>query len=170
MTPKRACGDCQLCCKLLPIPVLEKKAGTKCRFQRHHKGCTVHGTVKQPRECKLWFCRWLLNDDAAALSRPDRAHYVIDMMPDELAVTDDETGERQTFNAIQVWVDPDYPDAWRDDDAFFDWVKRKGLAGHPVMIRNGTRNAMGVFTPNLSPTGEWFIQGGTINETMGLWK
>lgn len=170
MTPKRACGDCQLCCKLLPIPALNKPAGRKCQFQRHHKGCIVHGTAQQPSACRLWFCRWLINDDAANLPRPDRAHYVIDMMPDELAITDDQTGKRHSFTAIQVWVDPDYPDAWRDDDAFFAWVKGKGKQGFPILLRNGTREASGIFTPDVSPTGEWIIQGGTINKDMGLWK
>ena len=27
----RACGDCRLCCKVFPLPVLEKPAGTWCR-------------------------------------------------------------------------------------------------------------------------------------------
>jgi hypothetical protein len=27
---KRQCGECQLCCKLLPVPPLNKKAGERC--------------------------------------------------------------------------------------------------------------------------------------------
>ena len=74
----RQCGDCQLCCKLLPVPPLEKKAGQRCQHQKFGKGCTVyHSRAGMPMECSIWNCRWLVNDDADELSRPDRVHYVI---------------------------------------------------------------------------------------------
>jgi hypothetical protein len=47
----RQCGDCQLCCKLLPVPPLQKAAGVACRFQKFHKG----------------FLRWTLRGWVAAL-------------------------------------------------------------------------------------------------------
>ena len=77
----RRCGECTLCCKLLPVVELKKKANTPCQFQRSGKGCTVHGTRKQPTSCAIWSCRWLMNEDADELARPDRSHYVIDPSP-----------------------------------------------------------------------------------------
>ena len=38
----RQCGECTLCCKLLPVPPLNKLAGQKCKHQRFpHHGCAV---------------------------------------------------------------------------------------------------------------------------------
>lgn len=47
---KRQCGDSQLCCKLLPVPPLQKAAGASCRFQKFHKGCTVYHRREMPPE------------------------------------------------------------------------------------------------------------------------
>ena len=70
---ERKCGDCQLCCKLLPTKEIGKVANTRCEHQRTGKGCTIY--ARRPFSCSSWSCRWLLEDDTADLSRPDRAHY-----------------------------------------------------------------------------------------------
>jgi len=57
------------------------------------KGCAIY--AKRPMSCALWNCRWLVNDDTAELSRPDRSPYVIDIMPDYVTVLDRETGVRR---------------------------------------------------------------------------
>jgi len=99
----RQCGACTLCCKLLPVHDgvlingkrmqgnLDKPAGERCRYQRH-TGCTVYNTALMPACCKMWNCRWLGNDDTGDLSRPDRSHYVIDIMPDYVTVVDNAGG------------------------------------------------------------------------------
>lgn len=170
---KRECGGCTLCCKLLPIPPLNKLAGIKCKFQRHNKGCTVHGTVEQPRACQVWHCRWLLNDDAGKLSRPDRAHYVIDMLPDEITIQPDDKSEPpKKYIAVQVWIDPDYPEAWKQDDELFAWVLRKAEHGIPTLLRinkGEARQGIGLIAPPITGKG-WVISEGTINMSMGLWK
>jgi hypothetical protein len=64
----RQCGDCQLCCKLLPVPPLQKAAGVACRFQKFHKGC--RSTVAQgirAVSCSTRFLRWTLRGWVAAL-------------------------------------------------------------------------------------------------------
>src|SRR5262245_37028912 len=92
--PTRHCGECTLCCKLLPVhggPLingirmpsdLDKPAGERCKYQRHGKGCTVYKSYKMPTCCRVWNCRWLVNDDTQDQSRPDRSHLVIDIVPD----------------------------------------------------------------------------------------
>jgi Fe-S-cluster containining protein len=110
----RQCGDCQLCCKLLPmqpgrrearattalieaglarpdefvgmLPEWTKPAGERCKFQKAGKGCAVY--ARRPLGCRLWNCRWLV--DAGETSRPDRAHYVIDIMPDVIRMVPNE--------------------------------------------------------------------------------
>src|SRR3974390_97093 len=133
----RQCGECQLCCKLLPVASVEKPAGKACRFSKFHKGCTVYRTRAMPMDCAVWNCRWLVNDDAAELSRPDRSHYVIDVMPDFVTVVDNATGEKTNVQVVQIWIDPDCPDAHRDP-ALRRWLERRneqGLGQVAALIR-----------------------------------
>jgi hypothetical protein len=99
----RQCGECTLCCKLLPVRELGKGANTTCEHAKFKKGCAVYHTTI-PHSCRLWNCRWLVEDDTADQSRPDRAGYVIDIMPDFITATDNETGERFRVEVVQIWV------------------------------------------------------------------
>lgn len=156
---KRSCGDCQLCCKLLPVAGLPKPANTLCRFQKFHKGCSVYRTAKMPPECGLWNCRWLINDDAGELSRPDRAHYVIDVLPDFVTVTTPD-GDQTKLEVVQIWIDPDYPDA-HHDPALRRWLFRRAQAGIAALIRFNERDAVTLIAPPFTPDGEWLqVKGG----------
>jgi hypothetical protein len=154
MTTRRECGGCQLCCKLLPVPPLQKKAGQRCRFQKFGKGCAVYHTPKMPFECGMWNCRWLVNDDADDLSRPDRSHYVIDLMPDFVTLRHDDSGELQNIQVVQVWVDPDYPDAHRDP-ALRRYLIRRAHDGIAALIRFDASKALTVFAPPFAEDGQW---------------
>lgn len=154
--PQRQCGDCQLCCKLLPVPPLAKKAGERCRYQRHHKGCAVHAKLSRVSpSCALWNCRWLVNDDTADLRRPDRSHYVIDIMPDYVTLANNATGERNPVQVVQIWVDPDYPDAHRDPAlrAYLERRAKEGIAA--IVRRNNNKSGLVIFAPELSVDCQW---------------
>ncbi|WFU42630.1 hypothetical protein QA640_09300 [Bradyrhizobium sp. CB82] len=58
--PMQPCGDCQLCCKLLPVGSLSKSAGALCNFQKYKRG----RAAAMPIECGVWHCRSLVNDNA----------------------------------------------------------------------------------------------------------
>lgn len=178
----RQCGDCTLCCKLLPlnsredaqatrtaaemikhrllslqeaadmIKTFDKPAGKACQYQRHGKGCTIYD--HRPLGCRVWNCRWLVNDDCDDLRRPDRSHYVIDIMPDFVTLVDDETGVRTNVEVVQIWIDPSYPDAHRDP-ALRDWIERRGQDGIAAIIRYNESRAMTIFPPSMSKDGEW---------------
>lgn len=107
---ERKCGDCQLCCKLLPVAELSKPSGSRCKHQKHHKGCGVYAT--RPLECQIWQCAWLAGIDGGLLSRPDRTHYIIDVEPDLLEVPID--GRTTKLPAIVMWLDPQHHDAHKD--------------------------------------------------------
>jgi hypothetical protein len=149
---RRHCGDCQLCCRLLPVPPLQKLAGEQCRFQKYHKGCTVYHTLAMPPECGLWNCRWLVNDDAAELSRPDRSHYVLDLMPDYITTVDNETGERRNIQVVQIWVDPNHRDAHRDP-ALRRWLERRAQDGIAAIVRYSATDALILFAPSFDVGG-----------------
>jgi hypothetical protein len=148
----RSCSGCVLCCKLLPIKEFEKPANCNCPHQRTGKGCAIYS--RRPISCALWNCRWLVEDDTAELRRPDRTHYVIDLVPDFVTAENKETGKRLDVEVVQVWCDPDYPDAWRDP-ALLAYIERRGAEGKGALIRFSETRGMTVFPPTLSPDGQW---------------
>lgn len=113
---KRACGACDLCCKLLPVKDINKPANTRCEYQHlaPGHGCSIYPL--RPYSCAMWTCRWLKNPTAtAALERPDISHYVIDVVPDYVTFRDDDTGAvKGRFPVLQVWCDPEHRDAHQD--------------------------------------------------------
>jgi hypothetical protein len=152
----RKCGDCQLCCKLLPVRAVGKEAGHRCRHQRHHKGCAVYAKLNRVSpECRLWNCRWLVNDDADDLKRPDRSHYVLDIMPEYVTHVDGE-GLKTVLPVVQIWVDPGFPDA-HHDPALRAWLLRHSLAENGVagLVRYSDEAGFVIFPPNISGDGEW---------------
>jgi Fe-S-cluster containining protein len=113
------------------IPDFDKPAGQPCPHQRHGKGCKVYS--KRPMGCRLWSCRWVVEDDTTNMSRPDRCHYVIDMSPD-FVTTDNVDGKSETIPVIQVWVDVGYRDAYKDL-ALREYLIRRSQEGYCALIR-----------------------------------
>jgi len=107
-----------------------------------------------PEECKLWACRWLLNEDTADQARPDRSHLVIDLVPDYITLRNDETMEAMRIPVVQVWIDPRYPDAHRAP-AFRDFVERQGAGGSATIVRFDSGRVITLFPPSMSSDGEW---------------
>jgi hypothetical protein len=151
----RQCGDCQLCCKLLPVRSLAKLAGDRCSHQKHHKGCAVYARLSRVSpECSLWSCRWLVEDDTADLRRPDRSHYVIDIMPDFVTVRDDETGALEHIQVVQIWVDPKHPDAHRDP-ALRAYLERRAEEHIIGLVRFNDTDGFALFPPARSSDRQW---------------
>ncbi len=178
---RRQCGDCTLCCRLLPMKKrsvadtiqtaremvkagmavaedfrglradFDKPANTPCPHQSHAKGCKIY--AGRPFSCRIWNCRWLTNDDTADLSRPDRARYVIDIMPDFVTLTEN-GAEFRKVEVIQIWVDPKHPDAWREPAALA-YIERRGAEGKATLVRNGPWAGIAVFPPAMAQDNQW---------------
>jgi hypothetical protein len=189
MTQERKCGDCQLCCRLLPMSAgarkevaemiprmieagmaklsdfqgmlldFDKPAGKRCPHQRHHKGCTLY--KRRPFGCRYWNCRWLVNDDTADMPRPDRSGYVIDLMPDFITVTPDDGGEPFNIEVVQVWVDPKHPDAHHDPH-LRAYLNRRGKEGKIALIRFNERDAITLWPPSMCVDGQWHEKTGSM--------
>ena len=158
MTTKRACGDCMLCCTLLPVEEFGKAAGERCQFAKFGKGCSIYS--RRPGSCALWNCRWLVNDDTAELRRPDRSHYVIDIMPDFVrAVHNTDPSLSRNWEVIQVWVDPKYRDAHRDP-MFRRYIDRQRKC---ALIRYSSREGFLLAPPSVTGDG-WFEKESGFNE------
>jgi Fe-S-cluster containining protein len=179
--PKRQCGECNLCCKLLPmqgrteervlhtaeamlehgwmtlaeatsmIPDFDKPAGVRCRHQRHHKGCAIYS--RRPLGCRMWNCLWLTGADTDGMLRPDRAHYVIDIMPDVVRMLSD-GGAMRDVPVTQVWVDPHFPNAHLDP-ALRAYMLRRAEEGIATMVRYGSQDGFTIFPPPLSHDSQW---------------
>jgi hypothetical protein len=148
----RHCGSCNLCCSLLPVRSLGKKDGQRCKHQSHARGCKVHADLgRVSPECRLWNCRWLVND-AGDTKRPDRSHAVIDIMPDYIKARDDVTGEIDEILVVQIWIDPRYPDAHKDP-ALREWLDRNQEI---ALVRYSAENAIILFPP--SRNREWMVK------------
>jgi hypothetical protein len=149
----RVCGSCQLCCKLLPVPDLGKGANTRCQFQKVNRGCVIY--ARRPNSCRLFSCRWLIDGATAGLKRPDRSGYVIDPMLDKIHARNSATGEMTPIPVIQIWVDPNHPDAHRDA-ALRGYLSRMAEQhGIAALARYGSKRAISLFAPAFDAAGEW---------------
>jgi hypothetical protein len=148
----RRCGDCQLCCRLVPTPEIDKPGNTKCKHQRHGVGCVIYAT--RPASCRFWTCRWLVNDDTADLRRPDRSHYVVDVIPDYITSRDNRTGAERTIPVVQVWCDPKHREAHRDP-ALRRYIERRAEEGWATLVRFDHRDALFIVAPPMSHDGQW---------------
>ncbi len=141
----RACGDCTLCCRLVPVSELRKPAGRRCTHQSS-KGCGIYAA--RPDECQAWRCQWL-EGSTGAIRRPDRSHYAIDPVPDVIIITQ-EGGERR-MAAVQVWCDPMHREAHRDT-ALRDYIAALDV---PALVRFDGTNAVVLLPPTLTMDGRW---------------
>ncbi len=145
----RTCGDCTLCCRLLPVAALGKAPNSRCTHVRG-SGCSIFSDRNRPAPCREWSCRWLLGDD---LPRPDRAGYVVDSVPDSIKVTDATTGEAKDMKVVQVWVDPGRSTS-HTDPRLRKYLEGAATAGAGALLRDPGRS-IALFAPVMTGTGEW---------------
>jgi Fe-S-cluster containining protein len=72
----RQCGACSLCCTVLRVDELGKRAGHDCVHQRDERGCSIHAT--RPDICRRYRCLWLqggLEDG----ERPNQTGGIVDL-------------------------------------------------------------------------------------------
>ena len=134
---------------------VNKPALTRCKFQSHARGCKVYHKPEKgfPWECGLWSCVWLdgKDSDTAKLSRPDRSHYVIDIMPDYITAEDPKIGQVR-IPCIQIWADPKYPDCHRDPELRAWLIRRHGFVG---LVRWSGEDATVLIPPYMMDNGQW---------------
>ncbi|MFK7895464.1 MAG: hypothetical protein AB8G23_06490 [Myxococcota bacterium] len=72
----RSCGECSMCCTVLRVDPLGKRAGDDCVHQRGAAGCGIYET--RPPICRGYQCLWLqggLEDD----ERPEQTGGIVDL-------------------------------------------------------------------------------------------
>jgi hypothetical protein len=151
----RICGDCQLCCRLVATQLDDqyKPAGVKCQHARYGKGCTIH--ARRPLACRTWSCRWLADPNTSGMPRPDRCHYVIDLMPEEMVLQPPGGGEPIKVAAVLVYLDPEFPDAHRAPELRAYLLRMAQRHGAPAVVRMNGRDVLALIPPPLTPDGAW---------------
>jgi hypothetical protein len=142
-----------LCCKLIPVEELGKKAGQRCQHCNTGKGCRIY--AKRPWSCREWSCLWIKGTEDGGelqLRRPDRSHYVIDEVPDIVRLTNNDTGEVTQFDVMQIWCDPNHPMAVEDDAELKAMLERQGIL---ALVRFSSTKAYTLWPPSRSTTGDW---------------
>ena len=122
----RVCGDCTLCCKLLPVAELGKPAQLWCRHVVQGKGCGIHAI--RPAQCADFICMWLASPALGPEWQPARAKFVL--------YTQDE-GRR-----LVVLCDAKEPNAWRGVayyPALKQWAAAAAVEGRQVLVLNGRK-------------------------------
>lgn len=142
---ERSCGECNLCCKLLPVHGLHP-AGKWCQHAVKGKGCGIY--ANRPGACRVWSCMWLSETgmDQHGLRRPDKCHFVIDEGAEVIWIAGQEVG------AMQVWIDPGYPTAWRADKSLRRLMEDFARQGVATMLRYDDVRSRVVLAP---PLGNW---------------
>lgn len=125
-TPTRSCGSCTLCCKLFPVPDLNKLTGRWCQHIAQGKGCAIHET--RPQVCRAFFCQWIYNDELGPEWKPDHARFVLSIYPGT--------------NSLAVTTDPGAPNAWKREPYYRDlkrWAEAALKAGDNVLVFTGSK-------------------------------
>ena len=121
----RPCGDCSLCCKLLPIQELQKDANVWCRHIAKGAGCSIH--AERPDVCRQFQCIWTYAAPLDESWRPDRCNFV---MRPGLA------------NEMVIETDPAHLDAWRREPFYGQikaWSKRREPPHYMIIVRERGR-------------------------------
>lgn len=124
--PPRGCGTCSLCCKLLGIGALDKRAGAWCSKCAPPNGCTIYDT--RPTECREFSCAWLDSPTLSEEWKPARSKIVLYAI---------DGGAR-----LIAHVDPGSPNVWREQpfyDQLKSWSRRGIRSGPSVVVRIDNR-------------------------------
>lgn len=128
VVPGRACGTCTLCCKVVGVLEIAKRAGTWCPHCARGIGCTIYDSRYE--SCRTFYCQWMLDRRLGPEWKPERAKFALVMS---------EAGRRLT-----ACVDPGYPSAWRRSP-YYETLKLWAVEAakrapdlHPVDVLIGT--------------------------------
>ncbi|MCA3703429.1 MAG: hypothetical protein INF12_10405 [Methylobacterium sp.] len=120
----KTCGTCTLCCKLFPVPPLEKPAGKWCPHVVQGRGCGIHET--RPQLCRAFYCQWLENPDLGPEWKPEISKFVLSIYPGT--------------NSLAVTVDPGFPGNWRQEPYLRNlrrWAEAALRQGDQVIVFTG---------------------------------
>ena len=156
----KQCGTCTSCCTLLEVAEVGTSVNEWCKHCEAGKGCTIYDS--RPQMCRSFSCAWLQGhlDDAWF---PEKSGMVVHFSQD----------------AVNVQVDPDYPDRWREEPYFSklaEWslrgIRTSGGRGYATLVAVGASHKFLLLGRTIVPEptlfGTAFLPVAT--ETFRYWK
>ncbi len=96
--PGKSCGTCTLCCKVYPVPVLAKAAGSWCKHCSPGRGCGIW--LERPEFCRDFYCRYMIDPNLGPEWKPEACKFVMNFQPN---------------GTFAVTVDPGHRMAWKKE-------------------------------------------------------
>ncbi len=78
----KTCGECTLCCELLPIGEINKSPNTLCKDCTLNKGCNIYNN--RPESCKNFNCSYLTSDDMGESLKPNICNIIFEVVTDTI--------------------------------------------------------------------------------------
>lgn len=77
------CGECTLCCEILPIPEINKPENQLCPNCTEKSGCNIYSN--RPISCRQFDCVYIKNDDSEDL-RPDKTGIIFEYISENIII------------------------------------------------------------------------------------
>lgn len=155
----RQCGSCNLCCDILEVAAVDKPVNQLCRHWETGKGCTIYD--RRPQMCRSFSCAWL------------QGHFSDDWFPVTARMV-----VHFSQGALNVQVDPDCPDRWREEPYFsrlselsLNGIRVSGNPGYATLVVVGSDKFLllgKTVVPDPTLFGTAFVP--TAPETFRYWK
>lgn len=124
-----SCENCNICCKLLNVPELDKPRNKWCAHAVPGQGCGIYSD--RPTPCRAWECVWLMSQRTSQPMpeelKPNRTHVVIDLTTD---------GKHALLH-----VDPNRPDAI-NGRAVQAFIRMNLVQGRDVYVWRGEHRSI----------------------------
>ena len=124
LVPGRSCDSCTMCCKLLSIEVLDKPRGQWCTHCDKKRGCKIYDS--RPEPCRDFYCGYRRIKDLDERWKPSASKILINY--------------EASHNRIALHIDPDRPDAWREEPYYStikEWAHTAEAEGGTVVVWAG---------------------------------
>lgn len=125
MATGKSCGTCNLCCKILEIPELDKAANAWCTHCDIGIGCKAYEA--RPATCRDFMCRYLVDPALDEQWHPATCRFILCI---------------DHASNLVIQVDPQRPDAWKREpyhSSFRRHAKTVYQRGTMIFVKIGSR-------------------------------
>jgi len=78
------CGECTLCCELLPVPWMNSPAGHLCNECDEGQGCKIYNIA--PKKCLEFCCAYNQMKKVSINFRPDKCGVIFEKITDDIFI------------------------------------------------------------------------------------
>lgn len=165
--PRRECGTCRLCCKVLAVQEIDKPRGSWCQHSTKPSepgGCAIYAT--RPGQCRGFQCLWLAVTDPEVAAKSQRLAdtwariFPVDERPDRIRVVfspflggirSPRTGAMHRAAALQLSAGPGL-------DRAIPTIARLLEANYAVIVNNDVKS-LGAWIPHEPESLTWENRG-----------